>query len=184
MKIAENTPTREITIQGFAFSVPAPFSEGHTVTAGEASALNQTLAENIRNNLAKTIDKAVEAAAKANAIDVKDVTAGHLDLDELQGKVNEYVQEYEFGVRAGGGRNITDPVEREAMNIARTKVREALKSKGYVLAEIPKETIDKLAEDLVEANPAITDEAKRRVESTKSFAVGEIDLGAVTGKAA
>jgi hypothetical protein len=50
----------QITIAGQSFNVPIRYEEGHELTSGEASALNQTYHENIRNNLAK---KAKEGTA-------------------------------------------------------------------------------------------------------------------------
>jgi hypothetical protein len=40
------------TIKGQTFTMLPRYAEGHICTAGEAAALNQTLRENVRNNLA------------------------------------------------------------------------------------------------------------------------------------
>ena len=45
--------TDEITIAGQVFSVPVRYAAGHVLTEGEASALNQTYHENLRNNFAR-----------------------------------------------------------------------------------------------------------------------------------
>ena len=54
-----------ITIQGESFSVDMPYSEGHVCTSTQAGALNQTRAENLRNNFASSVKKAAAAADEA-----------------------------------------------------------------------------------------------------------------------
>ena len=49
--------THDVTIAGNVFAVPLRYAAGHVITEGEASALNQTLCENVRNNLAPKIKK-------------------------------------------------------------------------------------------------------------------------------
>lgn len=97
-----------VTIAGKAYDVLERYEEGHELTAGEASALNQTLRENIRNNLAT---KAKEGALS-------------------QDDVDKYAHEYEFGVRTGGGGRTTDPVMVEFMRLAKDQIRKALKAQG------------------------------------------------------
>jgi hypothetical protein len=86
---------REITIAGAVFQVPIKYREGHVLTAGEASALNQTFRENVRNNL----------ASKEGL---------------TQEQVNEYAAKYEFGERQAA---VRDPIEAMALTIARRKVK-------------------------------------------------------------
>lgn len=178
MKLPENVKMGELVVQGVTLAVPQPYSAGPiTLTEGEASQLNQVLAENLRNNFAGKVDKAYEDAAKANSKEVKDITADMLDVTALQTAFDAYVGEYEFGVRRGGLPRITDPVEREAVNMASEIVRGAIKTKGFKLADVPAEKIRELALGLLEKNPAIREEAKRRVESTKGIALDELNLG-------
>src|SRR6266446_4903096 len=68
----------QITIAAQTFNVPLRYEEGHELSAGEASALNQTYHENIRNNLAK---KAKEGTL-------------------TQADVDAYASEYQFGADA------------------------------------------------------------------------------------
>ena len=100
-----------ILIQGLEFSVPAPYNPGpHELTEGEAKTLNQTLAENLRNNFAgKMKDGAIPEA-------------------ELDSKFAEYAASYAFGVRAGGGGGSRDPVEVEAMNLARDAIKKGIQN--------------------------------------------------------
>src|SRR5258705_1665321 len=106
-------PMEQITIAGSSFAVPVRHQEGHELTAGEASALNQTFHENIRNNLAK---KAKE---------------GVLTQDE----VDTYANGYAFGVRTGGGGAPRDPVMSEALRIAKDQVKAARKQTGRKVSE-------------------------------------------------
>jgi len=74
-----------------------PYAAGHVCTEGEANALNQTLAENCRNNL----------SGKA-----KDGKLSQADVDA-------YVASYQFGAKGGFTAN---PIESMALTIARKKV--------------------------------------------------------------
>lgn len=186
MKLDDNTKYGTVKIQGVDFEVPQPYVAGpRELTEGEASQLNQVLAENLRNNFASTVDKAQEAAAKANSVEVTAVTNDMLDLDALTKAFEEYCDTYEFGVRRGGAPRITDPIEREAMDMATDAVRQAIKTKGLKLADVPAEKIRSLAGQLLEKNPQIREEAKRRVEATRGIALDELDLsGATSGNGA
>jgi hypothetical protein len=98
---AERAPAfQSFTIAGLTFKVSSPYSAGHVCTEGEARALNQTRVENIRNNL---------------AIKAKDRTLTQADVEA-------YAASYVFGERSGGSRS-HDPVEAEALEIARRLVR-------------------------------------------------------------
>ncbi len=165
MEFNKETPTGAVLIQANTFTVPKPFTEGHVCSAPEADVLNQTLAENIRNNMAARVKKAVDD--------------GSYDQAGMQGEIDSYLEEYEFGVRRGRGP--VDPIEREALAIAKEEVKRALRSKGYKLADIATDDINRLAEDAIAANPDITKEAKRRVEQRSKLGVGELNLaGAIT----
>lgn len=127
MNITEQTPLNDRTIAGFSVKVPAPYAAGsHTLTDGEASALNQTIAENISNNLRKKLEEGHTEGEGENA------TTRPFTEAEAQDLVNSYVADYEVGVRrAGSGEaRVTDPVEREARKIARQKANELVKSNG------------------------------------------------------
>ena len=139
----------EITIAGATFQVPNPYSVGHTVTAGEADALNQTFHENVRNNLAK---KAKE---------------GTLTQEE----VDRYADSYEFGVRVGGGGGPRDPVRTRAMEIARDKVKGALRKKyGKEATNFSAKQISSLAADALEKHPEWTDIARQQVAEEAALA--------------
>jgi hypothetical protein len=105
-----------ITIAGEAFNVNPPYTEGHALTANEARQFNQTWREAIRNNLAKKITEQKDAGA--------------FDKDQAQGLVDQYAGEFEFGARSGSGRGPADPVESEALDMAREIIRAAVKNAG------------------------------------------------------
>lgn len=139
--------------------------------------MNQTLGENLRNNFASSIRAAVEEYAKTNQIDPKDVAPSDLDQEELQIALDEYAAAYEFGVRRGtGGTSPKDPVEREAMAMAKDAVRGALKRKGYKISKVPEDQIAALAEQLLKNSPEMLEEARRRVEQARKIGEASINL--------
>jgi hypothetical protein len=176
-RVTDQTPTEEFTIQGLTFAVPQPYVAGQLdLTEGEASALNQTFAENIRNNFAGTIQQAEVDYRKANGLaEGAEVPKDQLDKDSLTTKLAEYAKSYEFGVRSVRGARIPmDPVGREAYRIAGELIRNALKAKNVKLDSVSKEWMAQAVKDLVEAQPDITAEAKRRVDSAASFALASL----------
>lgn len=165
-EINETTPRTQITIAGKTFNAPQPYAAGHELTANEASALNQTYAENLRNNFASKVKEADEA--------------GSFDQDVFQSKFDEYADEYEFGVRTGGGRT-GDPVQAEAMSICRELVRKAIVKQGKKLADYSAAKITELAKaQLAKSDDPKTQQiyatAKTRVEAAKELDV-EVEAG-------
>ena len=140
-----------ITIAGQEFEVHSPYAEGHTLTAGEASALNQTFHENIRNNMAKKVKEGATA---------EDVLA--------------YANSYEFGVRTpGAGRQAADPVMREAISLAKTAIKAFLKANNKTA---DKEAIQAKAEQLAaDESKDYLARARRIVEEQKAAASLALD---------
>ena len=163
MNFNKDTPTGAFKIQEKIFQIPKPFNEGHVCTTSEAGVLNQILAENTRNNWATRVKKETEKAT--------------FDQTKMQAEIDEYLENYEFGARRGRGPS--DPIEREALNMAKEIVRGALREKGFKLADVSVEDINRLAEEAVAANPDIMKEAKRRVDQRTKLGVGELDLSSV-----
>ena len=150
-----------ITIQGMSFAVPTPYAEGHVLNAAEASTLNQVLSENLRNNFAGTVKKAVEAAS----------TNGHaLDEAALQASFAEYAASYEFHGRRAG-RATVDPVTRAAQSLAKGAIMAALKKNKIDSKTLPEGKMDELIAGLLAKDSSFMDEAKRRVDAAKSLAV-------------
>lgn len=150
--------SKEITIAGQTFTVSQPYAAGHVVTEAEAKALNQVRSENIRNNMAAKVKAATEGTAKE----------GEPTAANIVQYVADYDANYEFTLASvGGGKRSTDPVEVEAMRIARDQFAAwAVSKKTTVKAlkeklgeEIVAEKIAMLAE-----RPENVKEAKRRVD--------------------
>jgi hypothetical protein len=115
----------------FSISVPQPYTPGaRELTEGEANALNQTIAENLSNNLrAKLIEGRPEQKADDGTVTEP---ARPWTAEEAQALADAYLKDYEIGVRrAGSGEpRITDPVEREARKIAREKALQLIAANG------------------------------------------------------
>jgi hypothetical protein len=166
-EVTDSTPRTEITVAGQTFKAPQPYTAGHVLNANEASALNQTYAENLRNNFAGKVKEAQEA--------------GTFDLEVFQGRFDDYAGEYEFGVRTGGGRS-GDPVTAEAMGITRDLVRKALQKAGHKLADVPAAKISELAKaQLAKTDDPktvqIMDLARSRVAAAQE--ITDIEIGSV-----
>jgi hypothetical protein len=177
--INESTPRSSIVIAGETFTVPQPYGAGHVLTSNEASAMNQVFAENVRNNLASKVKALKEAGTFAS--------------DVFQGTVDDYTNDYEFGQRTGGGRS-GDPVQAEAMSIARDLIRQAI-SKAYAqdntkpkLADVPAKKISELAAaQLAKTDDPKTQQilavARARVDAAKELTL-DVDTGPVEAEGA
>lgn len=171
---AEAAPVSTITIQGLPFEVDRPYVAGtHELTAGEAHALNQTRAENLRNNFASVVRKAMEDYRKANGLaEDAEVPVTELDKEALDEQFAQYASEYEFAIGGGGGpRTPVDPIAREAQRIALTKVKAALAAKNVKISTFSKERMAEFVSAVIAKYPEITNEAKRRVESVGQIAI-------------
>lgn len=168
------TATKEITIAGTPFSVLQPYVAGHAITEAEAKALNQVRAENIRNNMANKVKAAAEGTAKD----------GEPTAENIAAFVAEYDAAYVFTLASvGGGKRSSDPVEVEALRIARGLFADFAASKKLTVKAIK----DKIGEEAYDAKIAeiaaredTVKEAKRRVNSRQkaaSEAIDGLDLG-------
>lgn len=177
--VAADTPHEGYTVQGLTFNMPQPYKAGsHELTEGEASQLNQVLAENLRNNFAAKVRAKIEAYKTANKLpEDQDVGSDVLDKDELDTEFAEYATKYEFGVRqAGTGvRTPTDPVGKEAYKIAWERIKAALTKKNIKLDSVSKEKRAELVDQTLAKYPAIREEAERRVNAVADIAIGEIE---------
>lgn len=146
MNISETATTKDLTIQGFTFTMPVvvtadQFDESITSVCSAdvaASILQQTLSENCRNNFAATVTKAINTAAEEHDIEFKKLADlsdedsqtlnDAVDLEALQAAFNLHVATYEPGVRRASGGVSLSPVEREATKLAVEMVRNHLES--------------------------------------------------------
>ena len=155
MQITKDTPREDVGIQSVVLSIPLPFKEGHVCKPNEAAALNQLLKENVRNNQAPVVKKAVE--------DKKTKV-------QMQESLNEYLVGYEFGARKSGGS--TDPVEKEAISLAKEKVKQALVKAGKKVSDFKAAEITAKAVDTVNKYPQFRKKAAEIVESRKMDITG------------
>lgn len=176
---ATATPVSTITIQGIAFEVDRPYKAGdHVLTEGEAHALNQTRAENLRNNFAPKVRAAFDEYRKANGLaEDADVAATAIDADALQTDFDKYAADYKFAPGAGGGpRTPVDPVQREAIRIAGEKVKGALQQKNIKINSVSKDRMAELIQQVITKYPDITAEAQRRVQSAAAISLDAVGL--------
>lgn len=168
------TPSKEITIAGHTFAVLQPYVAGHVITEAEAKALNQVRAENIRNNMASKVKAAFDGTAKE----------GEPTKENIAQFVADYDASYEFTLASvGGGKRSTDPVEVEALRIARGIFADWAASKKLTVKAIK----EKIGEEAYEAKIAeiaeredVVKEARRRVKQRQAAAesaIGDLDLG-------
>lgn len=157
--------TQPVMIQGTIFTIAAPYAEGHALNANEAAALNQLRAENIRNNFAARMKK---------ALDEKEAPLGQPDLDA-------YDAVYQFGVR-GASKVPADPIEKEAWKLAETAVKAALAARNVKLKELPEGKLDELVEQTLEKRPHFREQAAAVVAARKAAVAGAgdaVDLGTI-----
>lgn len=181
---AGSTPTtstglRQVTISGETFEIAAPYSAGHQLNEAEASVLNQTYLENIRNNAASKIKAAKEAAEKSNTTFSLDAPIGGEGEDAsktLRQVIADYAKSYEFGVRVARNSEPADPVEREARSIAREAISAKLKASNVKRKDIPDEAYEQALVKLA-ASDKVMAEAKRRVKARDSIGLDELGLG-------
>lgn len=173
----QNNELADITIQDLVFKAPQPYGAGHVLKENEASALNQTFLENLRNNFAAKVRAAREAVAKSLGVKVDEVKNDQLDKTALDDDFSKYAAEYEFGTRKGG--RILDPIEREMRDIAEEIVKAALRSKNIKLNSVSPQQMDQYIQGAIAKRPAIREEAERRVAATSAAA--EIELGDLIG---
>ena len=168
-----------IKIQGYLFEILQPFAEGPTVlTAGQAGALNQTRAENIRNNGASWLIRRLKAhndALIAKGLEplTEDDDAPEEILAEFRAYVAELDATYDFSARRT--RAPADPVEREAYKIAASKIREKLVENKIEIKSLADGQFEALVNKLLEARPEIREVARRRVEEAAAIASVTLD---------
>ena len=161
----------DITIQNLGFECAAPYAEGHVLTKAEAGVLNQTRAENLRNNFASVIK------AKQKALSEEEPPRTELSEDELadlREQFAAYESEYEFqGKRTS--RAPVDPVKREANKMARDAINAALRERDINPKDLVAGKMEELISQYLEKNPDVLEEAKRRVETVRAAASAALD---------
>ncbi|WP_424947013.1 hypothetical protein [Candidatus Spongiihabitans sp.] len=140
----------KFTVAGQTLLVPEPYTEDHSLNEAEASILNQTYRENIRNGVAAKIKE---------------------NPDDAQVIVDEYVAGYTFGIRQT--RVTLNPVDAEAKKIAIAKVKEALQKKGIKPSDY-EQYDEKVAS--VMAMPEVQEVARNIVEARQNLVSDLLDI--------
>lgn len=165
----EDNKMKNLTISGVNFDAPYKYAEGHVLTEAEARALNQTRFENLRNNFASKVKAAVEGVE------------GALSVDALPAAFAQFEAGYDFTTPgSGGGVTRLDPVEKEALALAREAVKAHLAAKGKPYTA-PKDATDEQKEaykaqiaaavERVAAKDEVVAQAKKNVAArSKSLA--------------
>jgi len=186
-----------LQIQSTNFEIIAPYAEGYALKANEAAAMNQLLAENIRNNMASEVRKfklkvagwtdeqIKQAKVEQMAAVVETVQLSPEQMADIQGQIDEYVTTYEFGIRTGRART---PFEKAVEEIVTDMLDKALKQSGYSPSKMQKEDrakYDALYTKVYDANRAEIDAAAQaRLDSLQALQVKGFDLAAEAQKQA
>lgn len=156
--------TAELTIQGKTFQAPTPYTAGHVLTDVEASVLNQTFLENLRNNFGAKMKKAFfDGATVPGAAEFA-----------------EYAAQYKFGLRQVGERVERDPIKTEARKLIREKLTAALKAKGHKVKDLEEGKLAAMIEEALTKHPQFLQQAAAIVEARKAAAtdLSSLDLSA------
>lgn len=176
---------QSIVIQGYDFTISAPYTEGHVLTANEAAALNQLRAENVRNNSASRIKAAIKAAEEAGvefSLDTSMVGEGD-EAVTLRQSIEDYAENYEFGARRTSTREPVDPVQREALRIAKEVAATQLASKGIKQKDLAEGVYDELLGKIL-GMEKVQKLAAKRVKEREGLVGDEFDLGELATKPA
>lgn len=156
--------TAELTIQGKTFQAPTPYVAGHVLTDVEASVLNQTFLENLRNNFGAKMKKAVEEGQPVPGDD----------------EFASYAAAYKFGLRQVGERVERDPIKTEARKLVRDKLSAALKARGHKVKDLDPEKFAAMIEEALAKHPQFLQQAAQIVEARRAATagLGDLDLSA------
>ena len=162
--------TKSITIQGLAVEVLQPYVEGAVITAAEAAALNQTRAENIRNNTAKLVKDAQAELTEGEVLSDEAMTA-------LKAAIAAYDASYVFNLGSvGAGRTVRDPIEAEAIRIAKGLVTEAIRKKGHKVKDVAKEKVAELVATVAASDKVIEAAKKSLAARSKASLLDDLDI--------
>ena len=154
------TPTIKLQIASLPITLPVPYTTGHVLTQVEAQVLNQTFAENVRNNQAGKVKDAI--------------TAGGGSLTEeaafaLTEAILAYASTYTFaGPRAP--RVSVDPIEHEARKLARTAILAGLSGIGKTAKDYTKDYLEAKVTELLTHKPTYRKVAAERIAALSSIA--------------
>ena len=181
------------SISGLRFTLATPYSEGHVVNAVEAGVLNQTLAENIGNNLRKRVSEYVAAAEEQTGAELTEAQIEKLTAKIQVEIVDPYAAEYKLEAKKPSSPRVSDPVEKEVRRLAKDALIAALMAKLSIKSstarkilngddvedmQVAPDLADKLAqrlEDLCEKGGKLWKEAEKNVKRTQDATAGIMD---------
>lgn len=161
-------PRISLKVAGLALTAPAPFAEGHTLTAPEAAYLNRQVATSVANPIPAALKAENEATVAKGLVWVQP------SAEELQTQYDARYATFTLGQsnRTSGETSTSDPVTRFAREIAKTELNKLLKAKGKNIREVMQAKREDgssaytyLVSQFLAANPQITDMAKAQVEA-------------------
>jgi len=155
MEIQQDAPVGELTIKGVSLKFSLPFYDGYRLRQNDADVLNQTYRENLSNNFRKVVEEAIEK--------------GNADPQALQKELDEYVISYDFGVRVGGFKS-ADPIETQAITLAKMLAKKALRQQGVKTKDIDNERLASVAREILEKNPSLRARAETIVKAKNAAA--------------
>ena len=118
----------------------------------------------IRNNMANKVKAAVEGTAKE----------GEPTIETIDAFVSAYAASYEFNAVTAGERRVTDPLEVEAISIAREILKGALKAKGISYLKVPEEKRNAMVAEIAQKE-SVVKEAKKRLDAKRKAAEAALD---------
>lgn len=150
-----------LSIMDIEFPVSQPYEAGHTLTEGEAKALNQVRKENLGNNFRKVVKDAIDAAGEGGTVDEQSLKDQFAKLDG----------EYQFTIATVSASRKLDPVEREVRNLIKSALREQLASETppRKLSDLDDEALESILDANME-NPDIVKVAKKMVADRQKVA--------------
>jgi hypothetical protein len=116
-----------ITVNGHAFRIPTRYQEGHECTAPEAAALQKKYEINLKPSVSKIVEEGL---------------SNDLKLEAIEDAISARAARYQFGMRVGGGapKKPKDPIEVQAMLIAKLHAREQARRAGFKGKDLMKQT--------------------------------------------
>lgn len=185
--MSDETPNKKsFTVQGVEVDVRIPYVAGQVINEAEASTLNQTFVENIRNNTSTRVKRAQKAWLEAELAEGEEphTEANFVPSEELLKEIQAYADSYAFGVKRISNLEPADPVEKEARKIARQQINEALKARGIKFVGKDRQISEDKYEELLAAQSQkeeVVKEAQRRVNVAKKIGDTELDLDGILG---
>lgn len=165
----KNAPVEQVKVQRVSVNIPQPYKEGHTLRANEADALNAHYTNSVRNSIAQDVKAKLDEMGATQSDG--SVDSSKVDVKTIQKMVDDFVAGYDFG--QGGGGRTGDPVEREAMEIARGLVQNAIKKKGAKPSDYSAKQITQEAKKVLEHaehGPKIRKQAEQIVKQREQVA--------------